>query len=59
MITLQFEPQEMDYVFKVLTQRPWGEVNVLLNKMQQQIQQQQNPPPVQGNGKDETQEARQ
>jgi hypothetical protein len=42
MITLELEPNEMDYVFKVLTQRPWGEVNSLLVKIQQQVQ----PPPT-------------
>jgi hypothetical protein len=39
---IEFEPAELDYVLKVLTQRPWAEVNQLLGKIQQQL----NPSPV-------------
>jgi hypothetical protein len=49
MITIHFEAQELDYVLKVLAQRPWGEVNALFTKLQQQIQP---PPPPTGNGLD-------
>lgn len=58
MITLQFEPQDLDYVLKVLAQRPWAEVNPLVVKLQQQLQQQ--PGPMAGNGLDnEAKEIRQ
>jgi len=49
MITINFEPQELDYVFKVLTQRPWAEVNTLLVKLQQQVSV---SPPAKANGED-------
>jgi hypothetical protein len=50
MITLKFEPQELDYVFRVLTQRPWAEVNPLVLNLQRQIQEQQNAGPVNAHG---------
>ena len=41
MFTLHLEEQELDYIAKVLTQRPYGEVAALFAKMQAQINQQQ------------------
>jgi hypothetical protein len=42
MLTLRFEDKELDYVFQVLAQRPWGEVNPLIISIQRQVQEQQN-----------------
>jgi hypothetical protein len=39
---LEFNDDEMDYLFKVLAQRPWGEVHPLMVSIQVQIQEQQN-----------------
>ena len=39
-MTLIFEDKEMDYLFKVLAQRPWGEVYPLMSKITQQVQEQ-------------------
>ena len=44
-ITIQFTPEELDYVAKVLAQRPWAEVNQVLMNIQRQVQ-----PPVMPNG---------
>lgn len=41
-ITLQ--PNELDYVYNVLAQRPYAEVAPLLAKIQAQVQAQQTPP---------------
>lgn len=42
MIRLEFDEKEMDYLFKTLAQRPWGEVYPLMSKIGQQVQEQQN-----------------
>jgi hypothetical protein len=39
---LKFEDEQMDYLFKVLAQRPWGEVAPLMASISQQVQEQQN-----------------
>lgn len=41
MIRLDLEDKEMDYIFTILSQRPWAEVNPLLLKIQKQVHQQQ------------------
>jgi len=41
-INIKFTPEELDYVYKVLTQRPWAEVNPLVMNIQRQLQEQQN-----------------
>jgi hypothetical protein len=41
-MTLNFDDKEMDYLFKVLAQRPWGEVAPLMNSISKQVQEQQN-----------------
>lgn len=35
-IKLQLKPQELDYLMQVLQQRPWGEVNALIQNLVQQ-----------------------
>ena len=40
-ISLEFTPQELDYIANVLAERPWKEANGLLTNIQQQVQQQQ------------------
>jgi len=44
MITLSLDPKELDYIVQVLTQRPWGEVNQLVQKIAQQVNQPKDPP---------------
>lgn len=46
-LTLQLTPQQLDYLGNVLGQRPYVEVVALLTEIQQQLQQQQQRPPVQ------------
>jgi hypothetical protein len=40
-ISLEFTPQELDYIANVLAERPWKEANGLLSNIQQQVQSQQ------------------
>lgn len=47
---LKFEDEQMDYLFKVLAQRPWGEVAPLMNSISQQVQEQQNAGPRNADG---------
>jgi hypothetical protein len=42
MITLEFDDKEMDYLFKVLSARPWVEVSPLMGRISKQIQEQEN-----------------
>lgn len=35
-VTLKLQSNELDYVFSVLQQRPWGEVNALIQKLLEQ-----------------------
>lgn len=44
---LTFTPQELDYVVQVLAQRPWAEVHLLIENIQQQVKEQQGPTPKQ------------
>ena len=48
-LTLEFTPQELDYIANVLAERPWKETNALMVNIQNQIQAQQAP---RGNGHD-------
>lgn len=32
-INLSLKPQELDYIMQVLQQRPWGEVNALIQNI--------------------------
>lgn len=46
-ITLALDPASLDYVYKLLATRPWGEVNALVLEIQRQVVHQQRPqPPV-------------
>ena len=40
-ISLEFTPQELDYIANVLAERPWKEANTLLSNIQNQVQAQQ------------------
>jgi hypothetical protein len=47
---LEFNDEEMDYLFKVLAQRPWGEVSPLMVTISYQVKEQQNARPSNANG---------
>lgn len=51
---LTFTAQRLDYIANVLAQRPWSEVNAILQDIQQQIARQQAAPvaAVKPNGHD-------
>lgn len=50
MITLKLTDKEMDYIAQVLAQRPWGEVDALMENIKQQVTQQQSALPPQPQG---------
>lgn len=41
---LDLTPQELDYVYNVLAQRPYAEVAPLMTNIQSQVKTQQTPP---------------
>jgi hypothetical protein len=47
---LNFDDKQMDYLFKVLAQRPWGEVSPLMMTISQQVQEQQDAGPRNADG---------
>lgn len=51
-LTLEFTPQELDYIANVLADRPWKEANALMVNIQQQVMAQQRPQGVASNGHD-------
>lgn len=47
LLNLRLSPSELDYVYRALARQPWGEVNPLMIRIQQQVKEQQN---VRSNG---------
>ena len=45
-VALKLDPKEFEYIINILAQRPFGEVNNLLQKMVQQANQQVAPQPA-------------
>lgn len=44
-LNLRLSPSELDYVYRALARQPWGEVNPLMIRIQQQVKEQQNATP--------------